>query len=138
MLVCWYTFLNWRCLPEPPATVLGSILAPWGADPVVSVVGLSSTRRSRTPLVYCSGTPFACYSGAPVTYFWGTPSPTSNCPSVRVLHGGAFMLGGGATGAPSSFDHSDIAALRVRVVRSPPSKMPPGLRGAAPTIFLYF
>ena len=48
------------------------------------------------------------------------------------------MLGGGATGAPSSSDHSDIAALCVRVVRSLTSEMPPGLRGVAPVVFLFF
>ena len=48
------------------------------------------------------------------------------------------MLGRGATGALSSSDHSDIAALCIRVVWSPPSEMPPALWGAAPIVFLFF
>jgi len=93
-------------------------------------VGLSSTCRSGTPFACCSGTPFACYPG--------TPSPPFDCTSARVLHGGVSVLGGGATGAPSSSDHSDIAALWVRVVWSSPSEMPPGLQGTSPAIFLFF
>ena len=101
--------LNHRCLPEP----LGMALR--------STQGLSSTYRS--------GTPFACCSG--------TPSSPFNYTSVRVLCGGALVLGGGATGAPSSSNHSDIAALYVRVVWSLSSEMLPGLWGATPAIFLF-
>ena len=97
---------------------------------MASAVGLSLAYRSRIPLACCLGTPFACYSG--------TPSPPFDRSSTCVLHGGALVLEGGATGAPSSSDHSDIAALYVRVVWSPPSEMPPSLRGAAPTVFLFF
>ena len=70
--------------------------------------------------------------------FSGTPSPPFDCTSVRVLSGGASVLGAGATGAPSSSDHSDITTLYVRVVWSPPSEMLPSLRGTAPIIFLLF
>ena len=48
------------------------------------------------------------------------------------------MLGGGATRTSSSSDHSNIAVLRIRVVWSLPSEMLPGLRGAAPAVFLFF
>jgi len=72
----------------------------------------------------------ACHSG--------TPFPPFDYTSVRVLCGGASVLGGGATGAPSSSDHSDITALCFRVVRSPPSEMPPSLRGATPAVLLFF
>ena len=48
------------------------------------------------------------------------------------------MLGGGATGISSSSDYSNTVVLRVRVVWSPPSEMPPGLKGAAATVFLFF
>ena len=57
--------------------------------------------------VYCLGTPFACYSG--------TTSPRFNCTSTRVLRRGALVLGGRATRALSSSDHSYITALCVRV-----------------------
>ena len=89
---------------------------------MASAVGLSSACCSGTPFAYCSG----------------TSSRPFDCTSARILYGGASVIGGGATGAPSSFDHSDIAAHCVRVVWSPPSEMPPGLRGAAPAIFLFF
>ena len=138
MSACWYTFLNWHCLLEPPAMALGSIPMPWGGGLAVSTVGLSSARRSRTPLACCSGTPFAYYVGTPIACCSGTPSPPFNCSSKRVLRGGALVLGGGATGTSSSSDHSNTAVLCVRVVRSPSSEMPPGLRGAAPTVFLFF
>ena len=97
---------------------------------MVSTVGLSSACRSRTLLACYSETPFVCCSR--------TPSPSFDCSSERVLCGGASVLGEGATGAPSSSDHSDIAALRVQVVWSPPSEMPPGLLGATATVFLFF
>ena len=64
---------------------------------MASAVGLSSA-------CCCSGT-FA--------YGSGTSSPPYDCTSARVLRGGASVLGGGATGAMSSSDHSDIAALYV-------------------------
>ena len=100
-----YTFLNRRYLPEPPGTALGLTPAPWGGGLATSTVGLASSSRSRTPVACCSGTPFA--------YCLGTPSPPFGCSSTRELRGGALVLGGGATGALSSSDHSDIAALRV-------------------------
>jgi len=125
-----YTFLNRRCLSKPPCMALGSTPAPWGGGLTVSAIGLSSVCRSRTPLCHCSGTPFTCCSG--------TPSPPFDHSSMHVLCGGASVLGGGATRAPSSSDHSDIAAHYVRVVRSPPSEMSPDLQGAAPAVFLFF
>ena len=97
---------------------------------MVSAIGLSSACCSGTALACCLGTPFTCCSG--------TSSPPFDRSSTCVLHGGALVLEGGATGAPSSSDHSDIAALCVRVVRSPPSNMSPGLWGAAPAVFLFF
>ena len=84
---------------------LGSIPMPWGAGLTLSAIGLSFAHRSRTPLAYSSGTP--------VAYCLGTPSPPSDCPSACMLHGGALVLGGGATGTLSSSDHLDIAALCV-------------------------
>ena len=48
------------------------------------------------------------------------------------------MHSGGATRISSSSDHSNTVVLRVRVVWSPPSEMPPGLRGAAVAVFLFF
>ena len=86
---------------------------PWARGLVAPAIGVSS----------------ACCSG--------TPSHPFDCTSTRVLRGGASVLGGGATGAPSSSDHSDIAALYVRVVWSPLSEMPPGLRRATPIVFLF-
>ena len=86
---------------------LGSTPVPYDGGLVDSAIGLSSACRSETPLACCSG----------------TPSPPFDRSSVRVLHGGALVLGGGATGAPSSSDHSDIVALHVRVVSSPLSEM---------------
>ena len=67
-----------------------------------------------------------------------TPSPPFDCTSVRVLHDDTLVLGGGATGASSSSDHSNIAALCVRAVRPPPNEMPTGLRGATFTVLLFF
>ena len=138
MLACRYTFLNPRCLFEPPSAALGSIPMPWGGGLAVFAIGLSSTRRFGTPLACCSGTFFACCIGTPIAYCSGTTSPPFNCFSMCVLCGGALVLGGGATDTSSSFDHSDITALCFRVVRSLPIKMPPGLRGATPAIFLFF
>ena len=89
---------------------------------MVFIVDLSSACRSRTL--------FTCYLG--------TPSPPFDCSSACVLRGGASVLGGGATETSSSSDHSDIAALRVRVVWSSPSEMLPGLRGTTPAVFLFF
>ena len=43
----------------------------------------------------------------------GTPSPPFDCTSTRMLRDGSLVLGGGATGAPSSSDHLDITALYV-------------------------
>ena len=161
-MVCRYNFLNRRCLPEPPAMALGSTPVSWGEGPAVSAIGLSSVHRSGAPLACCSGTSSACRSTAPVAYCsgtssachsgaplaccsgtsiarcWGTSSPPINCSSTRVLRGGTFVLSGGATRTSSSSYHSNIAVLHVRVVWSPPSEMPPGLRGAAPTVFLFF
>ena len=97
---------------------------------MVSVVGLPSAYRSRTPSTYCSRTPVTCCLG--------TPSPSFDCSSKRVLHGGASVLGEGATGAPSSSEHSNITTLHVRVVWSPPIETLPSLRGSAPTVFLFF
>ena len=125
-----YTFLNRHCLHEPPGMDLGSTRASWGGGLVVSTVSLPSACRSWTSFSCCSGTPFAYYSR--------TPSPPFDCSSARVLRGGALVLRGGATRAPSSSNHSDIGALCVQVVWSPPSDMSPDLRGAAPTIFLFF
>ena len=105
---------------------------------MASAVGLSSSYRSETPIACYSGTPVARCSETPFACCSWTPSPPFGCSSVRELHGGALVLGGGATGAPSSSDHSDIAALCVRVVLSPPSEMLPGLRGTTPAIFLFF
>ena len=67
-----------------------------------------------------------------------TPAPPSDCTSARVLRYDSLVLGRVATGASLSFDHSDNAALCVRVVWSPPSEIPPSLRGAAPAVFLFF
>ena len=132
MLADRYTFLNWHCLPEPPGVALGLIPVPWDGGLTVSTVSLSSARHSGDPLAFCSGTPsirrsedplaccsgtsFACCSGAPVTRCWGTSSPPIDCSSAHVLHGGAFMLSGGATRTSSSFDHSNTVVLHVRVV----------------------
>ena len=71
-------------------------------------------------------------------YCSGTPSPPFDCTSMRVLRNDALVLEGGATGASSSFDHSDIAAFYIRVVRSPPSEMWLGLRGATSAVLLFF
>ena len=70
---------------------------------MVSTIGLSSTYRSGIPLTYYSGTPFACC-------LW-SPSALFDRSTMRVLRGGASVLGGGATGALSSSDHSNTAAL---------------------------
>ena len=48
------------------------------------------------------------------------------------------MLDGTATRISSSSDQSNTIVLRVRVVWSPPSEMPPGLRGAAVVVFPFF
>ena len=64
---------------------------------MVLAIGLSSAYRSRTLFACCSG----------------TPSPPFACTSAHMLRGGASMLRGGATGAPSSSDNSNIAALYV-------------------------
>ena len=125
---------------------LGLMLASWGGGPAVSTVDLSSARRSEAPLACFLGTSSAYRSGAPLTYClgtpiaccWGTSSPPIDCSSMRMLRGGAFVLGGGATRTSSSSDHSNTVFLRVRVVWSLPSEMPPGLRGAAPAVFLFF
>ena len=93
-------------------------------------VALFSACCSRTPLACCSRTPFA--------YYLGTASPPFDRSSTLVLCGGASVLREGATGAPSSSDDSNIAALYVRVVWSSPSDMSFGLRGAAPAVFLFF
>ena len=108
---------------------LGSTRMPWAEGLAAPAVGLSSAYRSRTPFACCSGTPFTCCLG--------TYSPPFDCTSVHVLCGGASVLRGGATRAPSSSDHSDITTLCVRVVWSPPSEMPPDLRGATPAVFLF-
>ena len=49
-----------------------------------------------------------------------------------------LVLGGGATGALSSSDHSDIAALCIRAVRLPPNEMSAGSWGATSTVLLFF
>ena len=113
---------------------------------MVSTVGLSSARHSGAPLACYLGTSSACRSGAPlaccsrtfIARCWGISSPPIDCSSAHVLRGGAFVLGGGATGTSLSSDHSNTAVLHGRVVWSPPSEMPPGLRGAAPAVFLFF
>ena len=92
--------LNRRCLSEAPGMALGSTRVPWAEGLIAHTIGLSSAYRSGTPLACCSGT-----ASSPFAYT-----------SMRVLRGGASVLGGGATGAPSLSDHSDIAALYVRVV----------------------
>ena len=130
MLACQYTLLNRCCLPELPGAALGLTCAPWSGGLTISTISLSSACRSTIPLTCCSGTPFARCSR--------TPSPSFGCSSACVLHGGASVLGEGATGAPSSSDHSDIATLHVRVVWSPLSEMPIGFRGAALAVFLFF
>ena len=89
---------------------------------MVLAIGLSSACRSKTPFACCSG----------------TPSPPFDRSSMCVLRGGTLVLRGGAMGALSSFDHSDITTVCVRVVRSPPSEMLLSLRGAAPAAFLFF
>ena len=94
----------------------------WGGGFMTFVLGLSSTYRSRTPFATCSG----------------TSSPLFDRTSAHVLREDASVLGGGATGTSLSSDHSDIAALHVRAVWSPPSEMPLGLRGATSAIFLFF
>ena len=82
--------------------------------------------------------PIACCVGTLLARCSGTSSPPFNCSSTRMLHGGASVLGGAATEFSSSSDHSNTAVLRVRVVWSPPSEMPPSLRGAAAVVFLFF
>ena len=89
MSASWYIVLNRRCLPEHLDMALGSTRVPWARGLVAPAVGLSS----------------ACCSG--------TPSPPFDYTPTCVLRGGASVLGGGATRAPSSSNHSDIAALRV-------------------------
>ena len=105
---------------------------------MVSAVGLFYAYRSGTPLACCAGTPFTCCLGTLFAICSGTPFPPFDRSSKRMMRGGASVLGGGATGAPSSSDHSDIATLYVRVVRSPPSEISLGLWGVAPSIFLFF
>ena len=95
MLAYQYTFLNQRCLLKPLGAVLGLTPMPWCGGLAVSAVGHT-------------GTPLACCSG--------TPSSPFDRSSTRVLHRGASVLEGGATGVPQSSDHSDTATLCVRVV----------------------
>ena len=91
-----------------------------------------------TSSAYCVGTPIAYRSGTLVAHCLGTSLPFFACSSMRVLREGASVLGGGATEISSSSDHSNTVVLHVRVVWSPPSEMPPGLRGAVVAIFLFF
>ena len=100
-----YMVLNRCCLLEALGMALGSTHMPWAKGLVAPAVGLSFACRLGTPFTYCSGTPCACYSG--------TTSPPFDCTSARVLRRGASVLSRGATRAPSSSDHSDIAALYV-------------------------
>jgi len=127
-----------HCSEAPLACYSGTSSACRSGAPLACCYGTSSARHSGAPLACCSGTPFACCLGTPIACCWGTPSVPFDCSSIHVLRGGAFVLGGGATGTSSTSNHSDIAVLHVRVVWSPPSEMPPGLRGAAPAIFLFF
>ena len=138
--------MNRRCLPEPPGVAVGSTPMLWGGGLASSTVGLrsayrsgvSSARRSRFTSPCCSGTPVACPVGISAAWCPGTSTLSLDCSSMRVLRGGVCMFGGGATGFSSSSDHSSTAALRVRVVWSPPSERPPGLGGTATVVFLFF
>jgi len=129
-LVCRYNFLNQRFALEPLGAIVGSTPVLWGGGPASSTVGLCSARRSRTSS--------ACYSGAPLACCSGTSSPLFACSSTHVLRRGVSVLDGGATGISLSSDHSNTMVLHVRVVWSPPSEMPPSLRGAAAAVFLLF
>ena len=153
-MVCRCNFLNRRCLPEPPDAVVGSTPVPWGGGLVSSTVGLCSAccsgasfaRRSRFAFACCSGTPVSCYvgisltccSGTSLVCGLGTSSPPLGWSRARVLCGGSSVLDGGDTGASSLSDHSITTVLRVRVVWSPSSEMPTGLRGTTVTVFLFF
>ena len=117
---------------------MGSTSMLWGGGPVSSTVGLCSTCRSRTSSACCLGASIAYYVGTPLAHCSESFSPFFACSSMRVLRGGASVLGGGATKVLSSSDHSSTVVLRCRVVWSPPSEMPPSLRGAAAAVFLFF
>ena len=153
-MVCWCNFLNRRCLPKPPDAAVGSTPVAWGGGLISYTVGLwsaccsraSSARRSGLASACCSGTlvsccvgiSLACCSGTSLVYGSGTSSPPLGWSRTCMLRGDSSVLGGGAAGASSSSDHSSTTLLRVRVVWSPPSEMPPSLRGAAAAIFLFF
>ena len=138
--------MNRRCPLEPLGTAVGSILVLGGRGLVSSKLGLcsacfsgfSSARCSRFTFVCCSGTTVACSVGFSVVCCSGTFLFPLDCSSMRVLHDGICTLGRGATGSSSSSDHSITAALRVRVVWLPPCEMPPGSRGAAVAVLLFF
>ena len=140
------TFLNRRCPLEPLGTAVGSIPMLGGGGLVSSKVslcsaccsGVSSARRSRFISVRYSGTPVARSAGISIVCCSGTSSSSLGCSSICVMREGVCMLGGGATRFSSSSDHSITAALQVRVVWSPPSEMPPGLRGAVVVVLLFF
>ena len=145
-LVCRCAFLNQRGLFEPLGAAVGAtpILSSGGLSS--SIVGLcstccsgvSSTCNTGFTSACCSGTPVACFAGGFVAYCSRTSSLLLGCSSMHVLHEAICMLGGGGTISSSSSDHSITAALRGRVVWSPPSDIPPGLRGVAVTVFLFF
>ena len=147
--------MNRRCLPEPPGVAMGSTLMLCGGTlgsssvnlccacgPGSASVGCSGTavvRSEGTSILRCAGisstcclgTPVACCVGTTLAHCSGTSSPLFDCTS-------ALVLGGGVTGISSSSDHSNTTVLCIRVVWSPPSEMPPSLRGAAATVFLFF
>jgi hypothetical protein len=102
----------------------------------VCCFGVSSTRNTGFTSAYCSGTPVACSTGIFVAYCSGTSLLPLGCSSTRVLCEAVCTLGGGGTISSSSSDHSITAALRERVVWSPPSDIPPSLRGAAARLSL--
>ena len=138
--------MNRRCPLEPLGTAVGSIPMLGGGGLVSSKVSLcsaccsrvSSARRSGFISVYCLRAPVACSVGISVVYCSRTSSFLLDFSSTRVLCEGVYTLGGGATGSSSSSDHSITVALRVRVVWSPPSEMPPGFWGAVAAVFLFF
>ena len=138
--------MNRPCLPEPLGAAGWSTPVLGGGGLLSSKVslcsacssGVSSARRSEFISVYCSGMPVACSAGISVVCCLGTSSFPLGCSSTRVLREGVCTLGGGATRFSLSSDHSITTDLRVRVVWSPPSKMPPGLRGAAAAVLLFF
>ena len=161
-MVYRFSFLNRRCLPEPPGVAVESTPKLCEGGLSSSLVDVCSARRSRavsaccsgfasvccsgtsvarsigTPVDFCAGVSLTCCSGISLVSGSGISSPTLDRSHVRVLRGGSLMFGGGNTGTSSSSDHSITVVHRVRVVWSPPSEMLPGMWGVVVAVFLFF